>query len=86
MEFLSAQRLKSGNSRSLIFGHECEGKFHFYICIGMLLISLSCWCKGKNSGKYSLSFSVESYQGDIQVSFMLWIAVHHEHNEDDPVY
>ena len=77
MEFPSAQRLKSGNSRSLIFGvlmfgpglkqkigHECEGKFHFYICIGMLLISLSCWCKGKYSGKYSLGFSEESYQGE----------------------
>ena len=77
MEFLSAQRLKSGNSLSLIFGvlmfgpglkqtigHECEGKFHFYICIGMLLISLSCWCKGKYSGKYSLGFSEESYQGE----------------------
>ena len=75
MEFLSAQRLKSGNSRSLIFGalmfgpclkqkvgHECEGKFFFYICIGMLLISLSCGCKGKYSGKYSLGFSEESYQ------------------------
>ena len=74
MEFLSAQRLKSGNSRSLIFGvlmfgpgeqkigHECEGKFRFYICIGMLLISLSCWCKGKYSEKYSLGFSEESYQ------------------------
>ena len=77
MEFLSAQRLKSGNSRSLIFGvlmfgpglkqkigHECEGKFHFYICIGMLLISLSCWCKGKYCGKNSLGFSEESYQGE----------------------
>ena len=77
MEFLSSQRLKSWNSRSLIFsvlmfvlglkqkiGHECEGKFHFYICIGMLLISLSCWCKGKYSGKYSLGFSEESYQGE----------------------
>ena len=77
MEFLSAQRLKSGNSRSLIFGvlmfgpglkqkigHECEGKFYFYICIGMLLISLSCWCKGKYCGKHSLGFSEESYQGE----------------------
>ena len=77
MQFLSTQRLKSWNSRSLIFsvlmfvlglkqkiGHECEGKFHFYICIGMLLISLSCWCKGKYSGKYSLGFSEESYQGE----------------------
>ena len=36
----------------------------FYICIGMLLISLSCWCKGKYSGKYSLGFSEESYQGE----------------------
>ena len=43
---------------------ECEGKFFFYICIGMLLISLSCWCKGKYSGKYSLGFSEESYQGE----------------------
>ena len=79
MEFLSAQRHKSGNSRSLIFGvlmfgpglkykigHECEGKFHCYIWIGMLLISLSCykWYKGKYYGKYSLSFSEESYQGE----------------------
>ena len=77
MEFLSTQRLKSGNSLSLIFGvlmfgpglkktigHECEGKFPFYICIGMLLISLSCCCKGKYSGKYSLGFSQESYQGE----------------------
>ena len=39
-----------------------EGKFHFYIC--MLLISLSCWCKGKYSGKYSLGFGEESYQGE----------------------
>ena len=75
MEFLSSQRLKSGNSRSLIsgvlmfgpglkqkIGHECQGKFHFYIFIGMLLISLSCWCKSKYSGKYSLGFSEESYQ------------------------
>ena len=104
MEFPSAQRLKSGNSRSLIFGvllfwptlravvspgrdtsqysvrpgepllagyfgsglkqkisHECEGKFHFYICIGMFL---SCWWKGKYSGTYSLGFSEESYQGE----------------------
>ena len=30
----------------------------------MLLISLSCWCKGKYSGKYSLGFSKESYQGE----------------------
>ena len=30
----------------------------------MLLISLSCWCKGKYCGKYSLSFSEESYQGE----------------------
>ena len=30
----------------------------------MLLISLSCWCKGKYSGKYSLGFSRESYQGE----------------------
>ena len=44
--------------------HECKGKFHFYICIGMLLISLSCWCKGKYSRKYSLGFSEESYQGE----------------------
>ena len=77
MEFLIAQGFKSGNSRSLIFGvfmsgpglrkkigHECEGKFHFYICIGRLLISLSRWCKGKYSGKYSLGFSEESYQGE----------------------
>ena len=71
MEFLSAQRLKSGNSRSLIFGHECEGKFHFYICIGMLLISLSCWCKGKYSGKYSLGFSEKSYQGEYNSLYAL---------------
>ena len=79
MEFLSTQRLKSRNSHSLIFGvlmsmfglglkqkisHECKGKFHFYICISMLLISLSCWCKGKYSRKYSLGFSEESYQGE----------------------
>ena len=65
MELISAQRLKSGNSRCLItfavlmfghglkqkIGHECEGKFFFYICIGMLVISLSFWCKGKYSGK-----------------------------------
>ena len=83
MEFLSAQRLESGNSRSLIFGvlmfgpglkqkigHECEGKFHFYICIGMLLISLSCWCKGKYCGKHSLGFSEESYQGEY--NFLSW--------------
>ena len=38
-------------------------KFHFYICIGMLLISLSCCCKGKYSRNYSLGFSEESYQG-----------------------
>ena len=82
MAFLSAQRLKSGNSRSLIFGvlmfgpglkqkigHECEGKFHFYICICMLLISLSCCCKGKYSGKYSLGFSEECYQGE-QYNFL----------------
>ena len=36
----------------------------FYICIGMLLISLSCWCEGKYSRKYSLGFSEESYQGE----------------------
>ena len=79
MEFLSAQGFKSGNSRSLIFGvfmsgpglrkkigHECEGKFHFYICITMLLISLSCWCKGKyswshlgSSGQNAMIFSRE---------------------------
>ena len=77
MEFLSTQRLKPGNSRSLIFsvlmfgpglkqkiGHECKGKFHFYICMGALLISLSCFCKGQYSGKYSLGFSEESYQGE----------------------
>ena len=77
MEFLSTQRLKPGNSRSLIFsvlmfgpglkqkiGHECKGKFHFYICMGTLLISLSCFCKGQYSGKYSLGFSEESYQGE----------------------
>ena len=76
MEFLSAQRLKSGNSRSLIFGvlmfgsglkqkigHDCEANFHFYICIGMLLISLSYWCKSKYSGNCSLGFREESYQG-----------------------
>ena len=69
MEFLRAQRLKSGNSRSLIFGvlmfgpglkqkisHECEGKFYFYICITILLISLSCWSKGKYSWSH-LRFS-----------------------------
>ena len=44
--------------------HECEGKFPFYICIGMLLISLSCRCKRKYSGKYSLGFSEEFYQGE----------------------
>ena len=37
----------------------------FCICIGMLLISLSRWCKGEYSaGKYSLGFSEESYQGE----------------------
>ena len=54
MEFLIAQGFKSGNSRSLIFGvfmsgpglrkkigHECEGKFHFYICM-MVSYSLAC--------------------------------------------
>ena len=73
MEFPSAQRLKSGNNRSLIFGVLMFGPAvwsrksamsAFYICIGMLLISLSCWCKGKYSGKYSLGFSEESYQGE----------------------
>ena len=90
MEFLSAERLKSDNIRSLTFGvlmfgpglkekigHECEGKFFFNICIGMLLISLSCWCKGKYSGKYSLGFSEESR--GIQCSFMPWIAVDLKH-------
>ena len=90
MEFLSAQRLKSDNIRSLTFGvlmfgpglkekigHECEGKFFFNICIGMLLFSLSCWCKGKYSGKYSLGFSEESR--GIQCSFMPWIAVDLKH-------
>ena len=33
----------------------------------MLLIILSCWCKGKYSGKYSLGFGEESYQGEYNV-------------------
>ena len=60
MELLRAQRLKSGNSRSftfivLMFGlvvmSAKEGSFFISFCIGMLLISLSFWCKGKYSGK-----------------------------------
>ena len=75
MEFLSAQRLKYGNSRSLIFGvsarFEVENQSWvrrkvplLYLYDGMLLTSLSCWCKGKYSGKYSSGFSEESYQGE----------------------
>ena len=57
VEFPSAQRLISVNSRSLTFGvlmiwpglkykigHECQGKF-FNICMVKLLTSLSRWCK-----------------------------------------
>ena len=69
MEFPSAQRLKVVLWYSVCW---CSGpvwsrksvRSAFYICIGMLLISLSCWCKGKYSGKYSLGFSEESYQGE----------------------
>ena len=59
----------------------------FYICIGILLmiISLSCWCKGKYSGKYSSGFSQESYQGEYNfLSHSGSLSIMHEHNEDDP--
>ena len=52
----------------------------------MLLISLSCWCGGKYSAKYSLGFSEESYQArGIQFSIMLRITVDQLLNTMKPI-
>ena len=50
----------------------------FYICIGMLLISLSCWCKSKYSGKYSFKVLARNLIKGNTISIMNTIY------EDDP--
>ena len=90
MKFLSALRRKSGTSfvvLVLMLGFEVENRPRvrrkvLLFCNGRLLISLSCRCKVKYSGKYSYGsecLSDESRAIPCCFTYQPWIAVDHEH-------